>query len=199
MPQVMVLPPSLTSTTTKVSGASTTSSHATRSAPISKFDSAAQSSTPTHAPSPRLSSPPTRTSSTTQPTTLASASATTATPDTGPPIDSSWSCENDEQTCIKMFAPDTHANADAFCTAMQGRIVTVPNIDYQQWLDNLDFMNVGYFVEPANVDFSRWGPGHPLDDAGFECQIVDTDGFWRSVDCATHTHAYICQVIGAWS
>merc|ERR1719215_494854 len=84
MPQVMVLPPSLTSTTTKVSGASTTSSHATRSAPISKFDSAAQSSTPTHAPSPRLLSPPTRTSSTTQPTTLASASATTATPETGP-------------------------------------------------------------------------------------------------------------------
>jgi len=113
---------------------------------------------------------------------------------TGPPIDSSWSCENDEQTCIKMYAPDTHANAKAHCEAMTGRIVTVPNADYQQWLDNLDFMNVGYFVEAANVAFDRWGPGHPLDDAGYECQVVDTDGFWRSVECATHTHAYICQV-----
>ena len=110
----------------------------------------------------------------------------------GPPIDTSWSCENDEQTCIKLFAPDTYANAEAHCQLLTGRIVEVPNGDYMQWLDNLGLND--YFVNPANVDYSRWGPGHPNDAAGFECQIVDTDGFWRSVDCATATHAYACQV-----
>merc|ERR1719198_1383982 len=66
------------------SGGSTMSSPRTRFAPISKSDSAAQLSTPTHARSPRLLSPPTLTSSTTQAPSLAIASATTVTPETGP-------------------------------------------------------------------------------------------------------------------
>ncbi|HWO19659.1 MAG TPA: C-type lectin domain-containing protein [Kofleriaceae bacterium] len=98
----------------------------------------------------------------------------------------------------------TWADANAACKAMGAHLVVIGDVAKNDemaqvltganWIGYTDAVTEGQFawVNESPATYNRWPGGTVPANDGEDCAVIQDDGAWADVDCAT-TNAYACE------